>query len=504
MTTLCRRWRTALFIVFTMSSYLAPQQPGSSSLARLYRMARFSQIVQLLEGSSFDELSGEEQILYIECLARTSRGKEAESLLARLESSPASLSQVLAASGSVYLSLGQFDRAEDHIRKSLLRDPDSAKAKLAKMLLMLYLRDYQEARRLYEDFNRAHQDWAETTLLHLIGVEIYAAIGHIAKIGELYKDQAARLKSQDREQYEYFRNNSRLYRKHPLKRSFESANASDKVELPFSGSSGITRCPTLTLNTEDGPFTIILDTGNRSGWMIHSRELDKRLKSKTGGMGLARIGSEEGLLHGEYILTEKLELGPLSLTDLTGMYVPKPHPAYPDANLNPLFIKDRVITLDFIKEALISRSEERFRDDLDQSLSDVGSPIILPWYGYEEAFIPVTINGDRNALAMLETGAGDVTLRLDYAKGRQMPLEPSVMTLASGKQFIFQRTPLSLQLGRFRFDRPAAEVWALGQFTDYLTGFTPDVILGPDFLNNKWAVSFDPFERRIVLSDRSH
>jgi hypothetical protein len=194
----------------------------------------------------------------------------------------------------------------------------------------------------------------------------------------------------------------------------------------------------------------------------------------------------------------------IALINLAGMYVPKPHPSYPDANLNPLFIKDRVITLDFIKEVLILRSDERFQNDLDGILARSKHPLILPWYGYEEAFIPVTINGSWKALAMLETGAEDITLSLDFAKRHQMPLEPAEKYLASGKQSLFHRTPLTLSLGPLMFEKPSAEVWPLGQLTNSITGFAPDVILGPDFFKKGWAISFDSFEHRVILSNYTY
>jgi tetratricopeptide (TPR) repeat protein len=491
-------------MVLLLAFYLASIQTEKRNLDRLYRMAQFSQIVDHLKDSPFDKLPDKEKLLYVECLARTSQRNEAERLLEKLLSDPTSISQVQATSGIVYLSLGQLERAEDHIQQALSQDPDCAKAKLTKMMLLLYLQNYQEAQELYKEFNRKYQDWAETYLFYLIGIEIYGATRNISKIGELYKNQAARLKGQDKEQYENFRKNSRLYKKPPQKRFFEFANASDKVELPFSEPLDKTHSPILSLKTEDRPFTIILDTGNRVGWMIHSRELNRRLKSKTGGMGLAQIGAEEGLLHGQHIFTERLEFGYLSLRNLAGMYVPKLHPGYPDANLNPLFIKDRVITLDFIKEVLILRSEERFQNDLDSISARSSRPLILPWYGYKEAFVPVTINGNWKALAILETGAEDITLSLDFAKSHQMPLEPAVRYIASGKQFLFHRTPLTLYLGPLMFERPAAEVWALGQLTDPITGFAPDVIVGPDFFKKRWTISFDSFEHRVILSNYSH
>jgi hypothetical protein len=209
------------------------------------------------------------------------------------------------------------------------------------------------------------------------------------------------------------------------------------------------------------------------------------------------------MLHGHLLLTEELNLQDLKLRRLPGMYVPKPDPRFPDANLNPLFIQDRVVTLDFIKKAMIVRSRERFQNDLDMVTDKLAKQTILPWYGYEQAFVPVFVNGTNQALALIETGADDITMNLDYAKDQDATLESAIKYLPTGEEFPYYRTPLRMSIGHFEISRNNTDVWSFKKMADPLSGLMPDILLGPGFFNGRFVVTFDPFQKRILIMEFS-
>jgi hypothetical protein len=58
--------------------------------------------------------------------------------------------------------------------------------------------------------------------------------------------------------------------------------------------------------------------------------------------------------------------------------------------------------------------------------------------------------------------------------------------------------------GGFNFSRKDAEVWPLDRLHDRITGFAPDVIIGPSALKERFSLSLDPFEKKIVIADISY
>jgi len=279
---------------------------------------------------------------------------------------------------------------------------------------------------------------------------------------------------------------------------------SDKAILSFAEPFPDNQYITLPLQLKNKDFKVILDSGNAIGWMIHSRELKKLLNSENGGRAFVRIGRETGLLDGYQIYTDRIDFGEFSLRHLTGHYVPKPRPNYHDANLNPTMIRDRVVTLDFVSNRLILRSKEKFDEDLILLLSQHPENICrLPWYGYKQPYVPVIINDERNGLAMIETGAEDIALRLSFARKLQKALEPEVKYLVDGRELRYFKTPIKVSLGKFPFERKAADVWPFNRFYDWITGLGADVIIGPLALRGQMNLSFDPFDKKIVLSSVS-
>lgn len=472
-----------------------------SDIDFLYKMAQFSRIAAILGNSGFESLSSQDKLLHIECLARSTQRNEAERLFQETTADHALSCQTHATAGVVHTSRGQFLEAEDHLKQALELDPDCPKAWMSMMMLELYLQNYREAQNIYEEIKKRNPEWAESYLFHLLGIEVYGAFGDIAKIAELYKLQADKIKKLDKKQHMNFQKTFRLYRKASKKKAFQSQTKTDKVILPFIELTNKDSYAAISLKIKNTLYKVLLDTGNRVGWTIHSRELEKRLKHRLGGTVLTQIGGEEGMIYGHLLLTKRAEFRDFTLNHLPGMYIPKPHADYPEANLNPLFIKDRVVTLDFLNKQMILRTKERFQEDLEQASAQSEKAVKLPWYGYEQALIPIVVNNAHMALAMVETGAEDITVNLDFARWHGLDLKPAIKYLATGREFPYHNTPFQIDIGRFRLQRQAADVWFLKTLADPITGFMPDILLGPDLFNGRFVLTFDPFQRIILISE---
>jgi hypothetical protein len=489
------------FVIVLFSIF--PLWADKTDLDHLYKMAQFSRIAAILEKTGFEALSSRDKSLYIECLAKSARRRMAEELSQKMIADDPHSFPAHFAAGIVHTSLGHFSKARSHLKEALALNPTDPGTRLAMVMIELYLKNTPEALKRHEEFMQGNPEWSESYLSYLLGIEVNGAVGDISKIADLYKTQAKRLKNIDNEQSRNCQKNSQIYRKASKNRAFQVKTASDKVSLPFVQMGKNGSYAAVSLRVKGRPYKVLLDTGNRMGWTIHSRELEKQLKHRPGGTLLTRIGTEEEMLHGHLILTGHVDFGNLTLQDLPGMYIPKPHPDYPEANLNPLFIQDRVVTLDFIKKRMILRTKERFQADLTNAPSISAKAMTSPWYGYEQAFLPAVINGIHPVLVMIETGAGDITVNLELARRHRWHMEMATRYLPSGKEFSYHKASLQLSLGSLRFRRQSAEVWPLDRLADPITGFVPDVLLGPEVFKDKYVLTFDPFQKRILITGYS-
>jgi len=497
------RTRVLFFIALSSFLYLFANIPDREDLDNLYKMAQFSSLVSLLDRAEFENLSIQDKFTYIECLARSARRGTAEKLLQKTmrDFAPSCLAHTTA--GIVFTSLGRFAEAESHLELALRMDPESHKARMAMMMLDLYVQRYRQAQQTLEKSLKGSPDWGDSYILHLLGMEVYGATGNTKKIAALYENQAGKYRKIDDGLYQDFRKNSRLFRTRVGHAAFRTQTTSERIALPFVEPTGALNCPAVSMEIDGKPYCVLLDTGNRAGWTIHSRELEKKLKNRSGGTVLTQIGAEEEMVHGHYLLTKQIYFRNVTLQHMPGIYVPKPFPGYPEANLNPLAIKDRVVTMDFIHNELVLRTKDRFHDDLDRASARAEKLVSLPWYGYEQAFIPVMVNNEHRALAMIETGAEDITINLDFAQRSGLALELATKYLQTGKELSYHLTPIRMDIGHLRIRREETTVWFLEKMADLLSGFMPDVLLGPDFFKERFVLTFDPFQKIIIISEMS-
>jgi len=267
--------------------------------------------------------------------------------------------------------------------------------------------------------------------------------------------------------------------------------------IPFARDLNDPRSNVVLYEAKGFAYRILLDTGNRAGWTIHHPGLLAQLKSRQGGRMFSEIGTHAGFLEGSFVFTKTLQLGALRLTGLAGLFIPKPQPDFYDAALNPAFIRNRSVTLDY--------GEGTFRLD-PPGIPGPGSGRTtagarLPWFGDRYVYVPVKANG-KDGLALIETGAKDIALNLDFARKFGCPLTSRTRYLASGEAVSYHETALSVSLGPFVFERGAVEVWPFQQLRDPLTGLVPDVVIGPEALAGSFILTLDPFENVVLIGKR--
>jgi hypothetical protein len=365
------------------------------------------------------------------------------------------------------------------------------------MLLFLYLKQYGEAEKLLEQFLENNPDLENSFQVFLIGMEIFNAVRDLPKLYRWYKKRADWMKKRDKQTAASLKASAQLYKRIRKKNLFEIVSDSDTISLPFEGKPGSRFfCVNLKIGNSR-EFRIILDTGNATGWMVHDRELYDNLTIKEGGRTTAIIGTEAQSLDGYRIYTETLAFDSFQIDHLTGVYIPKPRIDFFDGNLNPIFIRNRVISLDGKRKCLVLRTKEAFNRYLAALRPAMYSR--LPWYGYEQVFCPVTVNLEESGLGIVETGAEDIAIKLSFARLLHLPMKSKVRYLSNGKVYRFFQAPVSVSLGRWRLDRKSAEVWSFKRFYRRLSGLTADVVLGPQVFRDNWIVSFDPFSRQIFL-----
>jgi len=468
------------------------------NLEGFYLDGQFNLILAELKESDYQKLSLWEKLLYIECKARTSAGQTVIDHLKQLLKEKPQHPGVLSVAAIVYLSTGEFDQAETYLTKSLSFDSKAPRALVTLVLLKLYQQRFVEAGKIYENLTGIEKQWRESEFLFLVGIDVYRALGAGEKLRKLYLTHAARVKKKNKRYYESLKADSRMLKR--LKgKLFQVKADTDNIVKPFSAEENDLRLNTISITVKGKSFKVILDSGNGTGWLVHSRELNELLKPKNGGKTIARIGSESGIFDGKRQYYETVEFNSFKLHHLSGIYIPKPRSNFPDANLNPSFIRDRVVVIDFVKRNLRLQSKERFEREL--SLLSKGTFSRLPWIGYKFPYVQVKVKGEANrkGLAMIETGADEIALNLNFLQGMELPLQPKVKYLANGQVINYHLAEVALLVGNFLFLRKEAEVWPLHDFYNRLSGLSPDVVLGPNVFSDRYAIAFDPFDKKIVI-----
>ena len=491
---LCVKILSVIFLIIFLSSYILSVSGNNEKEKQLYLEGNFKGLAEFLIKDTFEKLTPENKLFYVEALIRSGKNKTARKYLEKTRKIRPEDPETEALEGMSLLASGEFFKAETIINKAARSSPGSVRVIQAKLLLLLYLRRFNEAETWLSRLSGSGREFGNSQLFYLMGMELFRGKGDHFKISGLYsKKLKEKKKLKNKQYYLNLKSNHKLYKKKVV--SFFVESKSDKIEIPFETGEK-SHMKSILYKLKGKNFRIVLDTGNTTGWAVHSRDLRELLKSSRGGRTVTQIGSESGKLDGFNIYCKTLVFDTFMIRNLFGIYVPKPNPEFFDANLNPIFIKNRAITFDFIKNTFILRSKERFKSDVLNKTDRV--VMLIPWFGHKYPLVPILYNKTKG-MAVIETGAENIAIQLDKAKELDFPLTEKFKYLSNGKIFKYFLTSAEIQLGKYLFVRNSAEVWPIKKFMNRISGFNPHLILGPVAFEKKFVISFIPYENIIVF-----
>lgn len=488
----------AIFVLLGFVGLGVSAEGLTSKPVQYFLESNFSKAIGYFE--KITDLDTADQLFFIECLARGSKEMEALKKLEPLLKNPSLKENPLlfATAGAVYMALGDMDKAREFTSKALALEPKLKRALVTRVMVLLYSREFAKAEQTYESLAAMDETWKNSDLLFNLGLEVYNATGNSKKLAGLYKIFAKLKKKTNRKIYNSLKPNGKMYKKVKGRQLFSLKAGPGTVSIPFESSSDDIRFNMIPIQLKKRRFYVLLDTGNSTGWMLHSLEMQKYLRPREGGRTITRIGTESNMWGGQRQYYKSIQFDGFALKDVHGVFMPKPHWKFPDGNLNPCFIRDRVVTMDFVGNKLILRSKREFETYLNSQGRKISK---LRWYGYKRPYVPVTVMG-KKALALIETGAEDISFRRDFVSQFNIRMQPKTKYLANGKKFTYHLAEISLNAGSFNMHRKRAEVWSFDRFYHPLTGMTPDVILGPKTFKGQFIISFDPFDNQIILEKR--
>jgi len=445
-------------------------------------------------------LSLEDRLLWIEILVRTGKSGLAEEKLRGLSAGRPASSAIKSAEASVHFAFGRREEAERAVAEALTLEPVSDKAVLTRICLSLYSRDFADSERWYKRLTEMSPGIRGSALIHFLGLRIFTALGDASALRRLYEERSAWWEDRDEEYADGLKADARLFRKAAKTPFFSVVGRTEEERLPFAPAREGSRANVIVYEAGGSKYQILLDTGNRAGWTIHHPGLLHRLEGLQGGRVFSEIGTHAGLMEGTAVFVREWDFDKgFGLSGLFGIYVPKPQPDFYDANLNPAFIRNRVVALDFIERRF--RLAVREAAGSDSRRPDADRPLKTPWFGDQGVYVPMKAGG-RDGLALIETGARDISINLDFARGLGLPLEARTRYLAGGEPASYHVTPVTIALGSAVFERKEAEVWPFRQLMDPLTGLIPDAVIGPEALDGEFVLTLDPFENTVILERR--
>lgn len=485
-----------LIILIFLTPFLRGESEADlNEINEIYFDGRINNIIEKYSEDDIDNGSLEFQLIYLEALIRTGENRGAGKLIGKIRKTFGGTPGLSVLEGMKHLSEGDLIASVDIVDLISMENLNSVSLIQLKFFIELYRRNFKAAGSLLNRLRDHNSGFGKSNLYFLIASEFYRTSGNFRNLSSLYRKRMKAVKKRDdREYYSNLKLNYNLYkRKSGI--YFRTESSKDRVEIPFeTRDKGAKK--SIILKKGGKAFSILLDTGNTSGWLIHSRDLREELRPVRGGRTIMQVGTESGKLDGFNIFCKSLGFEDFIISDLFGNYIPKPRQDFFDANLNPAMIRNRIVSLDFINNRLILRTKERFSVDIKDP---EGMEVLkMPWFGYKYPMIPIICNS-RNGLAIIETGAENISIRSDFASQIGISLTERLKYLSNGKVFKYSLGAVNVQLGKYIFVRNQAEVWPFVRFRNRLTGFSPHVIIGPEALEGKFIVSFIPEENILVF-----
>ena len=486
------------FVIIILISLLSIRVFPQQDFLILYKSKKFSEILKKGSEIGYGSLDMSQKLLYLESQARTGKGHEAIPEILKILNKKPVQSKTQTTASIIYHSTGKIKKAKKYINQALTLDSNNVKALFTKALILTDQHKINQATDILSMLIQRYPDYIKTRLYFLIGKRICKASGNPARMVDFLKTHLKYLEKENRK--DFIKAQIELYQRFINKPLFHIESTKDEVEIPLVNFKN-SKYKCLIFKHKNKKYYILLDTGNSPGWTLHEPELKDILISQKGNEDSISTGSVKGKLRSYQIVTDKIDLGDFSVNNLTGSYFRKPRKRYFDGNINPYFIENRVVTMDFINNKFILRTRDKFEEYLKSNEEYHRS--VIKVIGTAWPFVPVHLNGYASGLAMIETGAEDLSLKLEYAKSINLPLTPKTKMWQGKKYHHHETDQLFVNIGNHVMMRNNSEVWPV-RFHDELTGLFDSVMIGPYALDGKYILSFDPFENRIILETKTH
>ena len=466
---------------------------AQTDLTEHYERRELQAVLAALPDSVFDGRPLDQQLIHLAAEARGGRGYHAleqlEPILARHPDHPA----VLATAAVVHHAVGRLDEAEAHARAALEADPSQVEAWRALTVLRLHRHDPEGALVAYRAARRADPGRVGGFWDALFGQSIAEALGDGAVRADALE---ARARIHDAagntEAAAEVRARASLYRLVAGLPFFTGETPSETVVLPFDRCFDGTPYRCVDLHAGGVAYRVLIDSGNEYGFGVHSAALRDAIATYTGGATSVTAGSVDTAMAASDLFADSIVLGGFVLRNVPAVASPKVREPYWDANLNPFFVRGRVVTLDYVTGRVIVRTKEQFD-------RDIGSPdpvARVPMYDPDRPYVMAEVNGHR-ATAMIETGAEILSLTAEFAEQAGLPLRSGTRRWRD-RVLDVRRTDVDVRIGGLPFFRDSVEAWP-GRVADLCTGLLYDVVIGPGSLEDRFSLSYDPFDRVVVL-----
>lgn len=470
---------------------------AGNRLEEAYLQMEFNRVVTLADSIGGENLIEPETSLLARAYARSGRLAEATRTIEALAAdADIPRPELMLSRAIVYLSAGRFDEALYSL-DSAGSESESCEAVLSKALAELY--------------TGRGQTYVDSGIFDCARCPLYFEMAQVIAFATQDTDEMSKILShfvplssdnpdvgKRPENRDIRRNLDMLSRIGSDSKTWRTSLSGEAIQIDLVRwrDEWAHRCIEQTIDGRK--YKILLDTGNSIGWAVFDHILGRETADATGsGISLA-LGMMERPLSGRRIVTEALDLGEASINRLVGASFRKPHRIFVDAALNPFFLKDAVTTIDFANDKLVIRDKRRFDDEM---LDERGSIWYFPLLGYSQPLIEVTVGGTNRAIAIIETGASRTRITKEYADRVGLDYTPVIHDDGENGRRRYLRAETKVCADRVCFVDGAVEV-VPSNARDPLTGFSPDVVLGPDIFNRKFAISFDPFDRLLVVHRR--
>lgn len=470
---------------------------AGNRLEKAYLEMEFDRTVSLADSVGRANLTASEKSLLSRAYARGGRLAEATRTIEMLaEDADIPGAELMLSRGVVYLSAGRFDRALYSLDSADF-EIENCEAVLSKTLAAMY------AGRQQSYIDSGILECTESPLYFEMAQEIAYATQDTDEMKRILfhfnlrssdnPDQVNRSESRD-----IRRDLDMLSRIGGESKTWETSTDGEMIEIDLVRwrDEWSHRCIEQTVDARK--YKILLDTGNWIGWAVFDHHYGREVADAVGsGISLA-LGMMERPLSGRRIVTESVDFGNASIKRLTGALFRKPHRIFVDAALNPFCLKDVVTTIDFANDKLVIRDKRRFDEDM---IGERGSIWYFPLLGYNQPLIEVTVGDTHRALAIIETGASRTRITREFADRIGLDYTPVIHDDGESGRRRYLRAETTVCADRVCFIDGAIEVVPTNA-RDPLTGFSPDVVLGPDIFDRKFAISFDPFDRLFIVHRR--